>query len=207
MQELLKRTDLMANGRWRHAKFGRGTREAQMSGGRLECAQSIQRYIRSHARAPIDANPPRSTAFPIFAPGLHETRQRTSSNFSQIRAETLGAMGAARMHDSRSADLFDGLLSGKNPPWGMTGGSRRRRSRVQKAYADHYKLNGLGKSCQVWLRCPIRRRPRMLMLKPGSKASSMPPMISVLVTRSAGRCFGRPLTQTELSNRRKLGCP
>jgi hypothetical protein len=37
------------------------------------------------------------------------------------------------MHDSRSADLFDGLLSGKNPPWGMTGGSRRRRSRVQKA--------------------------------------------------------------------------
>jgi hypothetical protein len=124
-----------------------------MSGGRLECAQSIQRYIRSHARAPIDANPPRSTAFPVFAPGLHETRQRTSSNFSQIRAETLGAMGAARMHDSRSADLFDGLLSGKNPPWGMTGGSRRRRSRVQKAYADHYKLNGLGKSCQVWLRC------------------------------------------------------
>ena len=154
MQELLKRTDLMANGRWRHAKLGRGAREAQMSGGGLECAQSIQRYIRSHARAPIDANPPRSTAFPVFAPGLHETRQRTSSNFSQIRAETLGAMGAARMHDSRSADLFDGLLSGKNPPWGMTGGSRRRRSRVlQKAYADHYKLNGLGKSCRVWLRC------------------------------------------------------
>src|SRR6266851_6550298 len=96
MQELLKRTDLMANGRWRHAKFGRGAREAQMSGGRLECAQSIQRYIRSHARAPIDANPPRSTAFPVFTPGWHETRQRTSSNFSQIRAETLGAMGAAR---------------------------------------------------------------------------------------------------------------
>ncbi len=101
MQELLKRTDLMANGRWRHAKFGRGAREVQMSGGGLERAQSIQRYIRSHARAPIDANPPRSTAFPVFAPGLHETRQRTSSNFSQIRAETLGAMGAARMHDSR----------------------------------------------------------------------------------------------------------
>src|SRR6202047_3377629 len=104
MQELLKRTDLMANGRWRHAKFGRGAREAQMSGGGLECAQSIQRYIRSHARAPIDANPPRSTAFPVFAPSLHETRQRTSSNFSQIRAETLGAMvrrGSARMHDSR----------------------------------------------------------------------------------------------------------
>jgi hypothetical protein len=53
----------------------------------------------------------------------------------------------------QSADLFDGL-SGENPPWGMTGGSRRRRSRVlQKAYADHYKLNGLGKSCRVWLRC------------------------------------------------------
>jgi hypothetical protein len=88
----------MANGRWRNAKFGRSAREAQMSGGGLECAQSIQRYIRSHARAPIDATPPRSSAFPVFAPGSHETRQRTSSNFSQIRAETLGAIGAARMH-------------------------------------------------------------------------------------------------------------
>jgi len=54
----------------------------------------------------------------------------------------------------QSADLFGGLLSRENTPWGMTGGSRRRRSRVlQKAYADHYKLNGLGKSCRVWLRC------------------------------------------------------
>jgi hypothetical protein len=53
----------------------------------------------------------------------------------------------------QSADLFDGL-SGENPPWGMTGRSRRRRSRVlQKANADHYKLNGPGKSCRVWLRC------------------------------------------------------
>jgi hypothetical protein len=44
----------------------------------------------------------------------------------------------------QSADLSDGL-SGENPPCGMTGGSRRRRSRVlQRAYADHYKLNGLG---------------------------------------------------------------
>jgi hypothetical protein len=66
MQELLERTDLMADGRWRHAKFGRGAREAQMSGGGLECAQSIQRYIRSHARAPIDANPSSIHDVPCF---------------------------------------------------------------------------------------------------------------------------------------------
>src|SRR5580704_1619525 len=93
MQELLECTDLMADRRWRHTKLGRGAREAQMSGGGLECAQSIQRYIRSHTRAPIDANPSSIHTFPVFASGLHETRQRTSSNFSQIRAETLGAMG------------------------------------------------------------------------------------------------------------------
>src|SRR5260221_9152035 len=51
--------------------------------------------------------PPRSTTFPVFAPGLHETRQRTSSNFSQIRAETLGAMGAARMHDGLGGEFFE----------------------------------------------------------------------------------------------------
>jgi len=93
------------------------------------------------------------------------------------------------MHDSRSADLFERALSGKN----HRGNDRRIEKtsvKVAEGHADHYKLNGLGKSCQVWLRCPIRRRPRMLMLKPGSQASSMPPMISVLVTRSAGRCFG-----------------
>jgi hypothetical protein len=55
--------------------------------------------------------------------------------------------------NGQSADLFDGL-TGENPPWGMTGGSRRRRSRMlQKVYADHYKLNGRGKSCRVRLRC------------------------------------------------------
>jgi hypothetical protein len=49
---------VMANGRWRHAKFGRRAREAQMSGGGLECAQGIQGDVGSHAKAPVDTNPP-----------------------------------------------------------------------------------------------------------------------------------------------------
>ncbi|MGA7806724.1 MAG: hypothetical protein WCB02_19170, partial [Bradyrhizobium sp.] len=52
MQELLKRPDLMADGRWRHAKFDRGAREAQVSSCGLERAQGIQRDVCSHATTP-----------------------------------------------------------------------------------------------------------------------------------------------------------
>ena len=47
-QPLLQRSDLLAHGRLGDVQFERGARKAQMSRGRLEGTQRIQREIRSH---------------------------------------------------------------------------------------------------------------------------------------------------------------
>jgi len=90
--------------------------------------QSIQRYIRSHARLrsmPTLLDP----RLPCFRSRLQKRANERAQIFRKS-ARNVRRHGAARMHDNRSRTLFDRLLSGKNPPWGMTGGSRKTSPRV-----------------------------------------------------------------------------